>query len=120
MSGDLAILELKNLTKRFGGLVAVNDVSFSIREGGISGLIGPNGAGKTTIFNVISGLQSVSSGQVLLDGRDITRLSPTKRARQGMGRTFQRLASPRHQRPAGRWEAGVRPVVYFPCHDRTY
>jgi branched-chain amino acid transport system ATP-binding protein len=85
------LLEVSDVNVRFGGSLALNDVSISAEAGKVTGLIGPNGAGKTTMFNVISGLQSVTSGEVRLDGRDITRMSPTKRARQGMGRTFQRL-----------------------------
>ncbi|MCK7517895.1 MAG: ATP-binding cassette domain-containing protein [Ignavibacteriales bacterium] len=76
MSG---ILEVEGLTKRFGGLAAVDDVSFSVREGGISGLIGPNGAGKTTIFNLITGVYKVTEGDVILPGRAGSRTwSPTR------------------------------------------
>jgi len=85
------LLDVRDVTVRFGGSLALNEVSITAEAGAVTGLIGPNGAGKTTMFNVISGLQSVSSGRVLLGDRDLTRLSPTKRARQGMGRTFQRL-----------------------------
>ena len=87
----MPLLEVVDVNVRFGGSLALNDVSISAEVGQVTGLIGPNGAGKTTMFNVISGLQSVTSGVVRLDGRDITRMSPTKRARHGMGRTFQRL-----------------------------
>ncbi len=87
----MPLLEVTEINVRFGGSLALNDVSISAEAGCVTGLIGPNGAGKTTMFNVISGLQSVGSGRVRLGDRDITRLSPTKRARQGMGRTFQRL-----------------------------
>ncbi|GAG74977.1 unnamed protein product, partial [marine sediment metagenome] len=72
------ILEVKNLTKKFGGLTAVNDVSFEIRRGEFLGLIGPNGAGKTTLFNLIFGSEKPSSGTVRFDGRDITGMKPYK------------------------------------------
>jgi branched-chain amino acid transport system ATP-binding protein len=85
------LLDVREVTVRFGGSLALTDVSITAEAGAVTGLIGPNGAGKTTMFNVISGLQSVSGGRVLLDDRDITRLSPTRRARQGLARTFQRL-----------------------------
>lgn len=82
-------LELRNITKAYGGVRAVNDVSFDLREGRILGIIGPNGAGKTTLFDLISGFVRPDSGSVLLHGRDITELSPDARARVGLGRSFQ-------------------------------
>lgn len=85
------ILNLENISVNFGGHIAVNEVSLTIDPGTITGLIGPNGAGKTTLFNVISGLLAPSSGRVLFADRDITSLAPHKRARIGIGRTFQRL-----------------------------
>lgn len=87
----MSLLELEGVTVRFGGQTAVNDVSLSVAPGIVTGLIGPNGAGKTTTFNVISGLQDPVSGTVRFDGRSINRLSPHKRARLGIARTFQRL-----------------------------
>ncbi|MCU1371767.1 MAG: sulfate/thiosulfate import ATP-binding protein CysA 2 [Ilumatobacteraceae bacterium] len=88
---DTPLLAAQELTVRFGGHVAVAEVDLQVRAGSVTGLIGPNGAGKTTTFNALCGLQSVSRGRVLLDGRDISSLSPHKRARLGLGRTFQRL-----------------------------
>jgi ABC-type branched-subunit amino acid transport system ATPase component/branched-subunit amino acid ABC-type transport system permease component len=84
-------LEIANLRVRFGGLVAVDDLNLTAVGGRITGLIGPNGAGKTTVFNACSGLVSPSAGHIRLDGRDITKFSPAKRARAGMGRTFQQM-----------------------------
>ncbi len=84
-------LVAEGITVRFGGLVAVKDVSFTIPERGIVSLIGPNGAGKTTFFNVLTGLYRPSSGSVQLGDRDITGQSPHKIAQLGMGRTFQNI-----------------------------
>ncbi|MBH9974392.1 MULTISPECIES: ABC transporter ATP-binding protein [Bartonella] len=89
------MLEIKNITVRFGGLVAVNDVSFSVGSHEILGLIGPNGAGKTTLFNAVSGLVRPTLGHVIMDKSDITRLALYKRARLGLGRTFQ-IPKPMH------------------------
>ncbi len=88
---DTPLLAARELTVRFGGHVAVSEVDLEVRAGAITGLIGPNGAGKTTTFNALCGLQPVTRGRVLLDGRDVSSLSPHKRARLGLGRTFQRL-----------------------------
>jgi len=84
-----AVLEVRGAYKRFRGLVAVDDVSLTLRQGEILGLIGPNGAGKTTLFDLISGFVEPDTGQVLLCGQDITRLGADARARQGLGRSFQ-------------------------------
>ena len=82
-------LEVQGLTKSFGGLLAVADVSLTAEHGRVLGLFGPNGAGKTTLFNLISGALRADSGRVLLDGRDITRLPAHRRAQRGLARTFQ-------------------------------
>jgi branched-chain amino acid transport system ATP-binding protein len=87
----MALLETNGVTVRFGGNTALHEVSVSVESGTVTGLIGPNGAGKTTLFNVITGLQRPQSGRVILDGTDLTRLAPYKRARKGLSRTFQRL-----------------------------
>ena len=83
------ILKVENLTKRFGGLVAVNGVSFEVRKGEILGIIGPNGAGKTTLFNLISGVYKPDEGRIVFDGDDITGMPPYKIARLGLARTYQ-------------------------------
>ena len=85
----MAILEVRDLTRRFGGLVAVSDLSLSVEEGEIRGLIGPNGAGKTTTFNVISGFYPPSEGRVLFRGEDVAGMSTNAIAARGLVRTFQ-------------------------------
>ncbi|MGH1464783.1 MAG: ABC transporter ATP-binding protein [Cognatishimia sp.] len=86
--GD-TILQVRNLTKRFGGLVAVNDLSFDVREHEVMGIIGPNGSGKSTTMNLISGALKATSGKIVLEGHDLTPLPPHKIARFGVARTFQ-------------------------------
>src|SRR6201992_304134 len=83
------ILEMQNVTKRFGGLRAVKSVSLAMNEGEILFIIGPNGAGKTTVFNLISGFLHPEEGVILFQGKDITKLAPHRAARLGIGRTFQ-------------------------------
>ena len=85
----MALLELKKLTKIFGGLTAVRDLDLSIEPGEIVGLIGPNGAGKTTVFNATSGMAGPTSGHVIFKGEDITGLKPHSIAMRGLARTFQ-------------------------------
>jgi ABC-type branched-subunit amino acid transport system ATPase component len=83
------MIEARRIGKRYGGLTVLSDVALSTSRGGILGLIGPNGAGKSTLFNVLTGFVRPDAGQVLLDGQDITRLSPEARNRLGIARTFQ-------------------------------
>jgi len=85
------ILEARGVTKRFGGLVAVNNIDFVIEQGSISGLIGPNGAGKTTFFNMITGLYAPTSGELLFDGTLTNGLKPHQVTALGIGRTFQNI-----------------------------
>jgi branched-chain amino acid transport system ATP-binding protein len=87
----LSLLELDEATIRFGGLVAVNKVSFKLEKGDLFGLIGPNGAGKTTCFNIITGVYKPTDGKILFDGRDITGTPSNKIASLGISRTFQNI-----------------------------
>ncbi|MBV8063991.1 MAG: ABC transporter ATP-binding protein [Actinobacteria bacterium] len=87
----MALLSLTNATLRFGGIVALDDVSLEVEPGTIAGLIGPNGAGKTTAFNVITRLYRLDSGDVVFDGRSILRTPPSRVVRLGIARTFQNV-----------------------------
>ena len=87
----MALLEVEALSRSFGGVHAVQDLSFEIEHGIIHSIIGPNGAGKTTVFNLITGLYRPSSGRVVFDGSDVTGKVPHELARRGMSRTFQNL-----------------------------
>ncbi len=87
----MAILDVQNLTKRFGGLVAVNEVSFGVEAGQIFSLIGPNGAGKTTLFNVLTGVYRPEGGRVLYKGKRLSGLPPERIAHRGVARTFQNI-----------------------------
>lgn len=89
MTPGETILEVRGLTKRFGGLVAVNDLSFDVREHEVMGVIGPNGSGKSTTINLISGALRATSGSVSLEGHDLTAARPHETARLGISRTFQ-------------------------------
>jgi branched-chain amino acid transport system ATP-binding protein len=85
----VSMLEARHTTKAFGSLIAVNDISLSVAPGELRAIIGPNGAGKTTFFNLITGFFPPTSGEIFLDGHDITRLTATQRVKLGMARTFQ-------------------------------
>jgi len=85
----MTMIETRDLTKNFGGLVAVNKLNLKINECEIVGLIGPNGSGKTTVFNLLTGFLKPTSGQIIFEGKDITRKPPHVRARLGISRTFQ-------------------------------
>ena len=87
----MALLELKNVSKHFGGVKAITDASFSVKAGEITGLIGPNGAGKSTVVNLITGMLSLTEGTILLDGREIHLDQPDEVVRHGIARTFQNI-----------------------------
>ena len=87
--GSALLLELSHVTRRFGGLLAVSDLSMTVTQGTIHGLIGPNGAGKSTVFNLISGVLPVSDGKILFKGERISGLRPSEICRRGLARTFQ-------------------------------
>jgi branched-chain amino acid transport system ATP-binding protein len=118
-------LETRNLTIRFGGHVAVDAVSCAFRPGELTAIVGPNGAGKTTYFNLISGQLAASAGEVLLDGRDITRESAPVRTRAGIGRAFQltnlfpRLSVAENVRLAVQSQAGVHYEMLHPWMRRA-
>lgn len=85
------VLNVRAVTKRFGGLTALSDVTFSLAQGEVLGLVGPNGSGKSTMLNVLSGVYHPEEGQVILKGRDVTGVTPSQIAKLGMTRTFQNL-----------------------------
>lgn len=85
------VLELDRVSKRFGGLVAVNELTFQVKRGQVLGLIGPNGAGKTTVFNLISGISPATAGDIILDGQIVTGRPPHQIAKLGLKRTFQEI-----------------------------
>lgn len=91
LTGEV-VLDLQGMVKRFGGVAAVDDVSFELRKGEVVGVIGPNGAGKTTLINMISGAMVPSAGKVLLAGRDVTGAAPQRMSRRGIGRSYQQTS----------------------------
>ena len=108
----MALLELENLTRRFGGVLALDGVSISVDQGQIAGLIGPNGAGKTTVFNLITGLYRPQEGELRFGGRSLAGLAPHRIARLGISRSFQNVESFRtmtveeHVLVGAHWRAG--------------
>jgi branched-chain amino acid transport system ATP-binding protein len=91
MKASVPILALENVSKRFGGLLVLEDLSFVVARGSRTALIGPNGAGKTSVFNLVSGVYPLDSGHLLLDGVDISTLPSRRRIRQGIARSFQNI-----------------------------
>lgn len=87
----MSLLDVKNIYIRFGGLTAVDDVTFHVDRGEIVSLIGPNGAGKTTVFNMLTGIYTVSGGEMTFEGRDLTKMAPQEIVKAGISRTFQNL-----------------------------
>ena len=126
MSDDI-LLSARNLSMRFGGVLAVNDVSFEVRKGEVFTLIGPNGAGKTTVFNLISRLYTPTSGHIEFEGRDITRVPPHQIASMGIARTFQNIelfehASVLHNLLVGRHthrSTGLWSEIFFSAGTRA-
>jgi ABC-type branched-subunit amino acid transport system ATPase component len=114
-----AVLEVRSVTKRFGGLTALSNVEFTVQRGELVGLVGPNGAGKSTLFNIIAGAVPPTSGQVFLNGHDVTRLPSHELARRGIARTYQQVTlfgelsavdnvrQGLHRHAAGRFIAGL-------------
>jgi branched-chain amino acid transport system ATP-binding protein len=120
-----AILELDSVSKHFGGLNVIDDLSFAVRRGSRTALIGPNGAGKTTVFNLISGVYPVDSGAIRMDGTDITEVKSRHRIRAGIARTFQNVRLMRHlstlenvmvgqHSRSGGWRGVLHPVTLVP------
>ncbi|GMT43233.1 MAG: ABC transporter ATP-binding protein [bacterium] len=118
-------LEVKNLTMRFGGLIAIDNLSFQIKEGQIFGIIGPNGAGKTTVFNCISGIYTPGTGEIIWQGKNITGKSPHLIAKSGIVRTFQtirlfshmsvaeNIMSGRHNKSRQSWLSGMIHTPFY-------
>jgi branched-chain amino acid transport system ATP-binding protein len=119
------LLETRNLTKRFGGLTAVANVSFGVKEGEIFGVIGPNGAGKSTLFNVIAGYYKPTAGTITFDGHDITGHTSNEIAHRGVARTFQAVhvfkahSASENLRRAGMIARAHSPFSYLSRHTRS-
>lgn len=109
----MALLQVNGVTKRFGGLVAVEEVSFEVEEGGIVALIGPNGAGKTTVFNMLTGFTGITAGGALFRGKELASLPAYAVTELGIGRTFQNI------RLFGKMSVLDNVVVGFHCRTRT-
>ena len=103
-----ALLEVREVTKRFGGLTAVRNVTFSLQRGELTGILGPNGAGKTTLFNVLTGFMPPTSGTVLFNGEPIHRLAPYRVVNRGIARTFQ---LPDRSPASGQLRSNARPAL---------
>jgi branched-chain amino acid transport system ATP-binding protein len=91
MTLDRPILRLESVSKRFGGMTAIDDLSFEVRRGSRTALIGPNGAGKTTVFNIVTGAVPIDAGRIFVDGQDISRVPSRRRIRHGVARSFQNV-----------------------------
>src|SRR5437773_10984632 len=104
-NGNLVVAE--NVRKEFGGLVATNDVDFTIPRGSVVSLIGPNGAGKTTFFNMLTGVYKPTSGRIVFDGHDVTGNPPHAITERGSGRTFQNIRLSQNMTPLGKVPAGL-------------
>ena len=115
----MSLLRIEGLTRRFGGLVANNDIGFAVEAGEIVSVIGPNGAGKSTLFKLICGFLKPTSGRVLFDGRDVTGLPPHRTAQLGLVRTFQettifrQMTAVEHVRVAHHLQVGAGPLATF-------
>src|SRR2546423_14447660 len=120
MGSNGQILAVEALTKRFGGLTAVNKVSFHIDKGEIFSLIGPNGAGKTTLFNTMTGIYSATSGAVVFEGRAITGLKPYRVAELGIGRTFQQIRLFSYMTALGNVRAGGHSRMHATSWDALF
>jgi branched-chain amino acid transport system ATP-binding protein len=114
----MALLEVNNLVKDFGGLRANDGISFQLEPGELLGLIGPNGAGKTTLFNCIAGKHPVTSGQIVFDGEDITALKAPEVARRGLARTFQVYAASGGSDRTGKCDGGLLHAHPLPPQGR--